>query len=296
VILALSGQRLFLILLLGLLLVGLVACTGPISAPDMRATETSIAEEIIIGLTANAPRPSATATRTLQSTSTVPGFTLRPPTLTPTPATARAVVEAQTLNLREGPDRTYPVVTGLEAGATVTVLGQYQECTWLEVRTRRGENGWVRAGEGFARLQGDCRVLPSGTFRPVNGAIIYDQRERFGLSELTVENGSPLDVLVVLAYEGVDEPLVAFYVRYNEVFTLPDMPDGRYNLYVMYGRDWVGDEKEFEQIQSVREMIEPVEFITTNVGYTAWTVRMAAISENDGSTRLIPRRDFPVIN
>ncbi len=61
-------------------------------------------------------------------------------------ATLTGTVTAVTLNVRQGPGTTNPVIGRLTAGSTVTVLARNVDGTWLLVCcTTGGSNGWVSA-------------------------------------------------------------------------------------------------------------------------------------------------------
>ncbi len=69
-----------------------------------------------------------------------------PPTPTPTPTpTADAMVEAQRLNVREGPSTNYKIIDTVAAGDELTVTGKNEDGTWLQIQTDEIEKGWVFA-------------------------------------------------------------------------------------------------------------------------------------------------------
>jgi hypothetical protein len=59
------------------------------------------------------------------------------------PGIADAVVNTNELNLRTGPDYTYPVLELLVRGDELTVVGTNADDTWIEVITTTGVQGWV---------------------------------------------------------------------------------------------------------------------------------------------------------
>lgn len=54
---------------------------------------------------------------------------------------AQAVVDRQNVNLRTGPSTSYPVVTMLQRGLPLKVIGTHGD--WLQVITHEGDQGWV---------------------------------------------------------------------------------------------------------------------------------------------------------
>ncbi len=76
--------------------------------------------------------------------------TLPPPTSTPVPPTATelpvitGVVDAQqTINVRAGPSTENAVVTTLEPGTEVRVLGRNSDGSWINIQLEDGTEGWV---------------------------------------------------------------------------------------------------------------------------------------------------------
>jgi TolB protein len=67
------------------------------------------------------------------------------PTLAPAPADASARVRGpKGVNVRKGPGTSFPVIAGLRAGDSVTVLGVNEpDRDWIFVQTASGKQGWV---------------------------------------------------------------------------------------------------------------------------------------------------------
>jgi uncharacterized repeat protein (TIGR01451 family) len=82
-----------------------------------------------------------------EPTSTPPPPPMPSPTPSPTPmltpAPADAVVTAAQLNLRSGPGTTFGTITVLAKGDSLDVIGQSENCAWLQVRASGGIEGWV---------------------------------------------------------------------------------------------------------------------------------------------------------
>ena len=117
-----------------------------------------LAAALLLGLMASGPQAWATPDQT-SSAQTVPTRTPKPqpkepeptsmptpmPTSTPTltPAPAQAVVTAAQLNLRTGPGTTFDTITTLAKGDSLDVIGQSENCAWLQVRAPGSIEGWV---------------------------------------------------------------------------------------------------------------------------------------------------------
>lgn len=275
-------------LLLPILLPVLVslACSSTPTA-RLRQTETAIAGEIYQSLTANAPAltPPVESIAVPQDTPF--------PIYTPTPQ-PKAVVESGMLNLRDGPGIAFAVLDGLKNGEELTISGQYQNCSWLKVERITGDVGWVKAGPGYANFGGECSAIPHGSFRPLNGTVVFDRRPVAGLGSLTVDNGTPIDGLVVLV-NADSLPVVAFYLRSMQQFTLKGFPDGIYYIYFQNGEGWDGDEMHFTLIDTAKRVNQPIEFVTTYEGYTTWTLTLASYGAGSVAASDIPPDTFPTL-
>ena len=64
--------------------------------------------------------------------------------LVPLPVWAQFAVTTQAVNVRAGPDRSFPLVTWLRAGTHVTVFGCTSGWRWCDVAAGR-DRGWVYA-------------------------------------------------------------------------------------------------------------------------------------------------------
>jgi uncharacterized protein YraI len=65
-------------------------------------------------------------------------------TPTPTaPALPQAVVGVASLSIYSGPGPAYAILAHAAVGTKLTILGQTNNCAWLEVGTLDGTNGWV---------------------------------------------------------------------------------------------------------------------------------------------------------
>lgn len=108
-----------------------------------------LALTIVVGCgPAPTPEPTATPTPLPPPTNTpMPTDTPAPtpvPSPTPTPQ-PEAVVAVDVLNLRAGPDTSYDILTVLEEGARLKVVGRTEANDWLKVVTTDGQEGWVFA-------------------------------------------------------------------------------------------------------------------------------------------------------
>ena len=86
-------------------------------------------------------QPTARPTDSPQPTNQ-PTATMIPATATPAPD---AVVAIAQLNMREGPDTTYNLVSSYNQGTPLELLGKNSDASWLKVRAPDGNIGWMFA-------------------------------------------------------------------------------------------------------------------------------------------------------
>jgi len=116
--------------LLVLLVLIIVAGCGPAPTPEPTATPT--------------PPPALPPTDTPMPTDTPVPTPVAPPTPTATPQ-PEAVVAVDLLNLRAGPGTNYDILTMMEEGTGLNVVGRTEANDWLKVVTADGREGWVFA-------------------------------------------------------------------------------------------------------------------------------------------------------
>lgn len=141
-------------------------------------SDTPIVEELPATATLQ-PIPSLTirVTATIAPTNTpLPTFTFTPtltqipptitntsaPTLTPT--VVGIISAVQPINVREGPDTSYSVITALNAGEGVQIIGQNPDGSWYNIRMEDGREGWM--AERFIRVEPTPTAFPTLTPSP----------------------------------------------------------------------------------------------------------------------------------
>lgn len=77
--------------------------------------------------------------------------------------TATAVVATGQLNVRSGPGITYSVVTTVNQGATVTLLGRNADSSWAYIQTAATVRGWVNASATYITPSVAINTLPVTT-------------------------------------------------------------------------------------------------------------------------------------
>lgn len=216
--------------------------------------------------------PTRRQRSTLLPVVTLAAISATSPTLsaTPQPTSPRtAVVIADTLNMREGPGKGFPVYAALNAGTVVEIVGQYDSCEWLKVNDD-GKIGWIAGSDEQMNFATACETIPQGIFRPLTGSL-KASRASNAYGELTIENGGTEDAVVVIT-DNAKEIIGSAYIRASDKHTLRRIKDGDYIVWVMSGRGWDG--ARFTAGVSYGRFEDSIDFKTTDEGYVTWEITL----------------------
>ena len=258
----------------------------PRTGPDPLITQ--IAAQVYATMTAslNMATPPPPATPTASKTPTPCCFQ------TPTPQ-ARARVHSNGLNLREGPGREHPTLETLERNEILLVIGKKGDCDWLKVFSPNGAKGWVSGDPIYVVLDAPCYEIPFGSYRPLNGELLYRDPAASGLGELQVSNLGEKDLaLTVTNYAG--GLLYALYIRSRQSAAITLVPDGSYTLTFVTGREWLGDLGTFAYPEKTARLRDPLIFRTTQLGTSRLTLALGDDSRAELLTE-IPFDEFPFV-
>jgi uncharacterized protein YgiM (DUF1202 family) len=224
---------------------------GVLPTPVPTLTNTSIPTST------NTPIPAPTDTPT-ETATPVPTAT---PTETPTatPTTALKLVAKSSLPLLAGPGMRYPQTGSLKKGEEYSLIGQNDECKWLQVGDQEAVNGWLRNEGNAVELQVSCAEILPGTYRPATGLLVSVQGTR-GWNQFRIENGDENDAVFIVT-DSDDRLIVSSYVRSGENFVMSKVYDGIYFLYYTTGTDWNGTI--FTKNASYRRYEDLINFYTT---------------------------------
>lgn len=234
------------------------------------------------------PQPTYTPYPT---TTSPPPTATAPPEPTPTPV-PDAIVIAPGLELRDGPALDYAVTGQATQGQPVQVTGQFANCAWVRVASDSAA-GWTPLDPATLQLNAPCVTLPHGAFRPFTGVLQQDLGG--GLGELSVENGSAHDHLLVITTDT--EPVQAaarLYIRAGESLKVAGLPDGVYRLYFSAGEAWDGDERRFTQAASFGRFQDTFAYSTTATQYTTWSVTLHPVVGGTAETETVAPGEFPL--
>ncbi|MFO7631021.1 MAG: trypsin-like peptidase domain-containing protein, partial [Caldilinea sp.] len=76
---------------------------------------------------------------------------------------ASAIVIVDRLNVRSGPGTNFNRVGAVASGEALVVIGQTNNCSWLEVVTPGGVEGWVSGSSEYVTLNARCTDIPEAS-------------------------------------------------------------------------------------------------------------------------------------
>ena len=269
-------------------LIGLVKYGG--SAPVTFTNVVLTSEQAVAAARPKAPAVAATLKNTPTPTNTpqpsnTPTLTATPePSPTPEP---EAIVQTAALRVREGPGERFAELGELAAGLELDVIGQQGACEWLWVGYGP-KAGWVQGNPDWVDLRRPCDDIPLGLYREVTG-YLKRSGDSGALGELTVENGTAEDAVVILTLD--DEPITSAYIRGGESFMLNRIRDGSFEVYFATGDYWDGSN--FTQTSSRRKFDEQLPFTSGGGSYTTWSVTLHAVAGGQATAGQVDEGGFP---
>jgi uncharacterized protein YraI len=74
-----------------------------------------------------------------------------------------AIVVVERLNVRSGPGTGYNRVGAVGQGDALIVTGQIDDCSWLQITTPDGVEGWVSGSSQYVTLDARCTDIPAAS-------------------------------------------------------------------------------------------------------------------------------------
>ena len=144
----------------------------PIFVPQPAGGAIPGVQTVVVIIVTATPPPPATGTPTSPPPPTskpgpspTPGPPTATPTITPTPLPPVIVeVTVDQANVRQGPGPTYPIVTRLDIGTQITVIGRNGAGDWWKVCCVNGADVWIAAS--VTRVEGPVWTVPEVTNIP----------------------------------------------------------------------------------------------------------------------------------
>lgn len=130
--------------------------------------------------------------------------------------------------------------------------------------------------------------------RPATGTVIVNQLGG-GVNQLKIVNDSELDVYVVLAAPGENQPaLLGVYVRAHESTTVRHIIDGTYVKYFVQGTDWCTFYQRFTGFARCGMFDRVTVFDPPSNQYTVLTLTFGASSGESAPTTDVDPDSFPM--
>jgi hypothetical protein len=191
-------------------------------------------------------------------------------------------------NLRAGPSTTFAIVGGAPIGQVVQIVENNQDGTWYKL-----DNGqWIAAFlVTLVPENGDS--VSEGFPRPLTGEIMADSRTQRGQGQLTVHNGTKDDGVLALVPPNSDTPVVAFYIRAGERFTLLGIPNGNYATLFTTGSGWNASKGRFGQNAFYQRFEEALDYSATPPRYDVWTVTLHPVEGGTATVNPMAEENFP---
>ncbi len=206
---------------------------------------------------------------------------------------ADATILATALNVRSGPGMIYGRTGSLKRGDDIAILGRNGDCSWIEVETQDALVGWVSTSPNYIELHIDCEDAPVASIRPSTGLMV-DKYTTLGWGELTIDNGSEFDQFVLLT-DLNKNIIAAAYIRYDENYTLEDIPEGEYLVFFTGGSDWNDGENGFDNVASYSMFEDSFDFIVKGEKISMWSITLHPVVGGNAETSRVDLEDFPII-
>jgi len=237
------------------------------------------------GSTFDLPRPHVTLPPTAEPTATPPPSPTTPPDVT---------VKLDGLNLRDGPGTEFPSLQVLQQGDSLSILGKYGDCAWLNVIAPGGRGGWVSGESQYVTLTVPCDAIRQASYRPLTGQVKRLTYGYLARGWLQIENGTDADGLVILT-DANRLPAIAAYIRAGETYKMKDIPDGVYSIYYAKGEGWDSQRLRFKTNETLRRFVDTITFTTTATTYQSWSVTLYGVPGGTAASEGVPEESFPML-
>jgi hypothetical protein len=119
-----------------------------------------------------------------------------------------------------------------------------------------------------------------------------------GDAYLKVKNAPDYQAVFIMTKSGSMKPVVSYFFRKGESYTVPDIPIGSYNFYFELGSDWNSTSKQFNDgmlaMFADRSGTNP-ETVTYDSMTAGYEITLYGVVEGNANTKKIDRDSFPKI-
>lgn len=140
--------------------------------------------------------------------------------------------------------------------------------------------------------------------KPRTGTIVSGYDISGGKGELKIDNTQGRsDAVAVVTKNGSKNPVSSVFIRSGEVHTFYSIPDGNYDLYIMYGENWNINAKKFVDNIRYEKFEDSFPYTTTKTTtydeiithYTTWRVTLYSVVAGNADTDTLSEDSFPDI-
>ena len=130
--------------------------------------------------------------------------------------------------------------------------------------------------------------------RLMTGMIITGNNMYGGEGELIIDNTKgDSDVVSILTYQNNKKPLIGVFIQKWTSFTINNINDGSYDLYILSGENWNLNTKQFNNNSGYMKFEDSFTFTTSNTEFTIWRVTLYPVIDGKAKTKPISQDDFP---
>jgi curved DNA-binding protein CbpA len=105
-------------------------------------------------------------------------------------------------------------------------------------------------------------VVPKDYPEPENGFVFKNELPTEGHGTLKISNGCPAHSVIKLVDTSTDHSVFVAFVRANSVYTIKDIPDGRYRLLFATGHGWDDVDGRFRDREGSSAFEQPLVYRT----------------------------------
>jgi hypothetical protein len=132
--------------------------------------------------------------------------------------------------------------------------------------------------------------------QPLTGTIIKGNVLSGGDGELTIDNiNGGSDAIAYLTYNGRKDSLIGVFIRKGTTYTINNIRDGNYDLYILYGENWNPNTRKFEDYMQYTKFEDPFPYQTSNNMYRIWEVTLYTVINGNANTEVLSKDNFPEI-
>ena len=131
---------------------------------------------------------------------------------------------------------------------------------------------------------------------PVTGFVIKGSELSGGSGELSIDNMDGVsDAIAVFTNAGQKDPLIAVYIQKKTKYTLQNIHDGNFDLYIYHGDKWNRSTKKFEENSFYSKFEDTFPYQTTASNYTTWSVTLYKVIDGNAKEEMLSEERFPEI-